>query len=180
MGLSLWATFAVKGTFNKYNKLPIRSGLSGAEAAAAILRAAGVHDVQIAAVPGMLSDHYDPQKRVVGLSEEVLNNRTQAAAVDIPVIAFGGSNGLTPAPAAWLDYAEALARCAAPTCDGATGRVVDRANPSEAFPTFGDVDGGFEVYISEGYSHVDIVSADDDETNNVIGPLLAFIDRNLQ
>jgi hypothetical protein len=57
---------------------------------------------------------------------------------------------------------------------------VDRANPSEAFPTYGEVAGGFEVHISEGYSHVDIITADDDETNNVIGPLLQFIDRNLQ
>lgn len=39
--------------------------------------------------------------------------------------------------------------------------------------------GGFEVFISEGYSHVDIVSAEDDETNNVVAPLLAFIERNL-
>ena len=61
-----------------------------------------------------------------------------------------------------------------------TRRVLDRANPNEAFPTFGGASGGFEVYISEGYSHVDIVTAVDDETNNVIGPLLDFIDRNLQ
>jgi hypothetical protein len=61
-----------------------------------------------------------------------------------------------------------------------TPRVLDRINPSEAFPTFGDISGGFEVYISEGYSHVDIVTADDDDTNNVIGPLVEFINRNLQ
>jgi len=79
MGVSIWASFAVKGTFAKYNRTPIRSGMSGAEAAAAILRVAGVHDVRIAAVPGMLSDHYDPRERVVSLSEEVLHNRTPAA-----------------------------------------------------------------------------------------------------
>jgi hypothetical protein len=61
-----------------------------------------------------------------------------------------------------------------------SGRVLDRLNPSQAFPTFGDVAGGFEVYISEGYSHVDVLTADDDETNNVIGPLLNFVSRNLQ
>lgn len=116
----------------------------------------------------------------LGRGRSDIDNRTQAAAVDLPVIAFGGSNGLAPTPASWLGYAAALAPCGAPSCDGVTGRILDRANPSEAFPTFGDVAGGFEVYISEGYSHVDIVSADDDETNNVIGPLLDFIDRNLQ
>lgn len=116
----------------------------------------------------------------LGRGRSDIDNRTQAAAVDLPVIAFGGSNGLAPTPASWRGYADALAPCGAPSCDGVTGRIVDRANPSEAFPTFGDVAGGFEVYISEGYSHVDIVTADDDETNNVIGPLLQFIDRNLQ
>ena len=39
---------------------------------------------------------------------------------------------------------------------------------------------GFEVYMSEGYAHVDIVSAEDDETNNVIAPLLQFIERNIE
>lgn len=72
-----------------------------------------------------------------------------------------------------------LGTCTAPSCDGSTPRVVEREQPSIAFPTFGDAAGGFEVFISEGYSHVDIVSAEDDETNNVVAPLLAFIGRNL-
>ncbi|KPK53402.1 MAG: hypothetical protein AMJ63_06520 [Myxococcales bacterium SG8_38_1] len=59
-------------------------------------------------------------------------------------------------------------------------RVVEREQPSIAFPTFGDAAGGFELFISEGYSHVDIVSAEDDQTNNVVAPLLAFIERNLE
>ncbi|MEZ5964368.1 MAG: zinc metallopeptidase [Planctomycetota bacterium] len=79
LGLSLWASHKVKSTFAAHNQTPIRSGMSGAEAAAAILRAAGVHDVRITAVSGMLSDHYDPKQKVVALSEEVLHNRTPAA-----------------------------------------------------------------------------------------------------
>ncbi len=109
-----------------------------------------------------------------------IDNRTQAANIDIPVIGFGGSNGLTPVPASWLRFAAAIGPCAAPSCDGITPRVLDESNPSEAFPSFGDVSGGFETYISEGYAHLDILTADDDETNNVIRPLLAFINRNLQ
>jgi Zn-dependent membrane protease YugP len=77
--LSMWAAARVKGTFARYNQVPLRSGYSGADAAEAILRAAGVHDVGIAAVPGMLSDHYDPNHKVVRLSEEVLRGRTVAA-----------------------------------------------------------------------------------------------------
>ena len=79
MLLSLWASMRVKGTFARYNQQPTRSGYSGADAARMILDAAGIRDVQIAAVPGMLSDHYDPAKKVVALSTEVLEGRTPAA-----------------------------------------------------------------------------------------------------
>lgn len=116
----------------------------------------------------------------LGRGRTDIDNRTQALNIDIPVVGFGGSNGLTPVPASWLRFAAAIGTCTAPSCDGLTPRILDEANPSEAFPTFGDVSGGFETYISEGYAHLDILTADDDETNNVIGPLLAFINRNLQ
>jgi hypothetical protein len=116
----------------------------------------------------------------LGRGRSDIDNRTYGAAIDIPVIGFGGSNGLTTVPGVFLGFADAIATCSAPSCDGMTQRVLDRANPSEAFPTFGGVSGGFEVYISEGYSHVDIITADDDESNRVVGPLLDFIERNLQ
>jgi hypothetical protein len=113
-----------------------------------------------------------------GRGRSDIENRTQAQAIDIPVIAFGASNGLTPVPGMFLPFADALAPCVTASCDGLTPRVVDRTQPSEAFPTFGEVAGGFEVYISEGYSHFDVLTADDDETNNVIGPLVQFLQRN--
>ncbi len=109
-----------------------------------------------------------------------IENLTQARNVNIPVIAFGGTNGLLPVPGRMVQYADSLGPCAAPSCDGATPRIVDREQPNTAFPSFGDAAGGFEVYMSEGYSHVDVVSAEDDETNNVVTPLLEFIERNLE
>jgi pimeloyl-ACP methyl ester carboxylesterase len=109
-----------------------------------------------------------------------IDNRTQGAAIDIPVIAFGGSNGLTPTPASWLGFARAIAPCAAPACDGVTDRLVDAQNPSPAFPTYGEISGGFEVYIAEGYAHTDVASAEDEESNIVIAPLLAFVVRHLR
>jgi pimeloyl-ACP methyl ester carboxylesterase len=109
-----------------------------------------------------------------------IENLTEARNVSIPVIAFGGSNGLVPVPGRMLAYADSLAVCNAPSCDGSTPRVIDPEHPSSAFPTFGDAAGGFEVFMSEGYSHVDIVSAEDDETNHVIAPLLRFIERNIE
>ncbi len=77
--LAMWASSRVKGTFAKYSKVPIRSGFSGADTAAAMLRGAGISDVSIQGVPGMLSDHYDPSRKLVCLSEEILNGRSAAA-----------------------------------------------------------------------------------------------------
>lgn len=77
--LAMWASARVKGTFAKYSKVPLRSGYSGADAAAAILHGAGIHDVRIEGVPGMLSDHYDPRGKVVRLSNDILHGRSAAA-----------------------------------------------------------------------------------------------------
>jgi pimeloyl-ACP methyl ester carboxylesterase len=115
----------------------------------------------------------------IGRGRRDIENLTQAAAIDVPVIAFGGSNGLTPIPASYVPFAQSIGVCTAPSCTGAP-RVVDATQPNEAFPTFGDVAGGFEVYISEGYAHVDIVAAEDDGTNHVVGPLAAFLARNVE
>jgi Zn-dependent membrane protease YugP len=70
-GLSLWASFRVRGTFNKWSKIPVYSGMTGAQAARRMLDANGLYDVPVEAVPGTLSDHYDPIARVVRLSEPV-------------------------------------------------------------------------------------------------------------
>ena len=109
-----------------------------------------------------------------------IDNRTQAARIDIPVIGFAASNGLTPVPGSFLGFAQAIAPCAAPSCDGMTARVLEAEQPSVAFPSYGEIAGGFEVHVSEGYAHIDVLTANDGEGNNVIGPLLQFIQRNSQ
>lgn len=70
-GLSLWAQFRVSGTFKKWAKVPNMYGLTGQQAARRMLDANGLYDVPIEPVRGTLSDHYDPIKRVVRLSEPV-------------------------------------------------------------------------------------------------------------
>jgi uncharacterized protein len=70
-GLSLWASFRVRGTFNKWSEVPVLSGMTGYQAARRMLDANGLYDIAIEAVPGTLSDHYDPIARVVRLSESV-------------------------------------------------------------------------------------------------------------
>jgi Zn-dependent membrane protease YugP len=77
--LSLWASFKVKSTFKRYSEVRPRSGLSGAEAARALLQRSNVSNVQVEEVQGFLSDHYDPTARVLRLSPDVFHGRSLAA-----------------------------------------------------------------------------------------------------
>ena len=72
--LSLWASATVKSTYNKYSRVYSYSGLTGAQAAAQILRQAGIY-----AVSGNLTDHYDPKARVLRLSDSVYGSNSVAA-----------------------------------------------------------------------------------------------------
>jgi hypothetical protein len=67
----LWAQMRVKRTFAKYSKVAPRNGMSGAEAAAAVLRSSGLPNLQIRPVAGRLTDHYDPRNRTLNLSADV-------------------------------------------------------------------------------------------------------------
>ncbi|MCS7090077.1 MAG: zinc metallopeptidase [Verrucomicrobiota bacterium] len=79
LGLSLWATARVKAVYRRYSQLPVRSGITGAEAAMEILQRAGVSDVEIVAHDGFLGDHYDPIHRRLVLSHENFYGRSAAA-----------------------------------------------------------------------------------------------------
>lgn len=69
--LGLWAQRKVQRTFARYSEVPVRSGMTGAQAAAEVIRASGLSDVQIRFVEGRLTDHYDPRSRTLNLSPEV-------------------------------------------------------------------------------------------------------------
>ncbi len=77
--LSLIAQILVKSTFAKYSKIESRSGVSGREAAAILLKANNVADVAIKPVAGSLTDHYDPREKVLRLSSPVYQNDSIAA-----------------------------------------------------------------------------------------------------
>lgn len=79
MLLSFWASYRVKSQFNKYAKVGTTTGMTGADAAAQVLRAGGVSDVRIEQVSGFLSDHYDPTKKVLRLSPDVYSGRSISA-----------------------------------------------------------------------------------------------------
>jgi Zn-dependent membrane protease YugP len=82
LALSLWASFRVKRTFNRYSQVPSRSGRTGAEAAQMLLRGAGISDVRIVRSHGMLSDHYNPLTKTLALSEPV-HDSTSVAAIGV-------------------------------------------------------------------------------------------------
>ena len=79
LALAAWASFKVRSTFARYSERRARSGLTGAGAARAILREAGLHNVGVVETRGALSDHYDPRTRTVNLSPEVYRRPSVAA-----------------------------------------------------------------------------------------------------
>ena len=79
LALTIWAQAATRSAFARYSKVPVRSGLSGAEAARFVLREGGVEGVTVEVGRGFLTDHYDPRKKVLRLSPEVFEGRNVAA-----------------------------------------------------------------------------------------------------
>jgi Zn-dependent membrane protease YugP len=77
--LMLWAQSRVKSTYRKWGQVRNMRGLTGAQAARMVLDANGLHDVPIEAVPGDLTDHYDPRTRILRLSQGVYGVPSVAA-----------------------------------------------------------------------------------------------------
>src|ERR1017187_5014933 len=77
--LGIWAQIKLSHAYGKYSKVPVDSGMTGAEAAREILDRAGLNNVPVEEIPGHLSDHYDPTKRALFLSSENFHGQTVAA-----------------------------------------------------------------------------------------------------
>lgn len=84
MGIIMLASWLVgwqlKNKFEKYSKVHLRNGMSGAEIATKMLHDHGIYDVKVISTPGRLTDHYNPMDKTVNLSEAVYNQRNAAAA----------------------------------------------------------------------------------------------------
>lgn len=74
-----YAQMRVTSAYNKNVRIPSRGHISGREAAAAVMESAGIHDVEIIRVPGQLTDHYDPSKKRLALSEHNYDGTSLAA-----------------------------------------------------------------------------------------------------
>lgn len=78
--VSMYVSNKLKSKFKKYSKVHLQNGMSGREIAEKMLSDNGITDVKVISTPGMLTDHYNPQKKTINLSEGVYTQRNAAAA----------------------------------------------------------------------------------------------------
>jgi len=78
--LAIWAQVKVRSAYVLFSRVASRSGLTGAQVAQLIMRDENVGpDVALEIVPGNLTDHYDPIKKTLRLSQEVYQGQSVAA-----------------------------------------------------------------------------------------------------
>ncbi|NLI59972.1 MAG: zinc metallopeptidase [Clostridiales bacterium] len=77
--LSFYAQYKVQNTYSRFLKVGNYGGYTGAEVARRILDSQGLEDISVNRVGGYLSDHYDPRRKVIRLSEQVYNGRSIAS-----------------------------------------------------------------------------------------------------
>jgi Zn-dependent membrane protease YugP len=80
MIISFAVSSRLKSKFKKYSQTSLSSNLSGQEVAERMLADNGIGDVAVVCYPGTLTDHYNPAKKTVNLSEPVYHGRNAAAA----------------------------------------------------------------------------------------------------
>jgi Zn-dependent membrane protease YugP len=76
---SIYAQYRVSSAYGKNSKILSRGGISGREAAAAVMANGGITGVDIEETEGRLTDHYDPVKRKLVLSSENYRGTSLAA-----------------------------------------------------------------------------------------------------
>ena len=77
--LALYAQHKVRSTYEKFSKVRSATGRTGAEMAKYLLSANGLSHIEVVPVHGVLSDHYDPGKKKVCLSEHNFSEPSVAA-----------------------------------------------------------------------------------------------------
>ncbi|MBQ7812398.1 MAG: zinc metallopeptidase [Bacteroidales bacterium] len=80
MVLSFIVQQMLQSRFNRYSKVGLPNGMSGAEVAQKMLHDHGIYDVKVVPARGMLTDHFNPQTKTIALSEGVYASRSVAAA----------------------------------------------------------------------------------------------------
>jgi Zn-dependent membrane protease YugP len=73
------ASWHVRSSYNKWSKVRASSGLTGAQAAQRLISTGNLYGVEVKAVRGSLSDHYDPRNKTLNLSQGVFESPSVAA-----------------------------------------------------------------------------------------------------
>lgn len=72
----MFAQWRVKSTYEKWGGVPSQNGLNGAQVAQQLLAQGGMGNVQVGAVQGSLTDHYNPMTNQLALSEVTINKQS--------------------------------------------------------------------------------------------------------
>lgn len=75
----LFAQLNINSNYKKYKSISLNKSISGQEAARMILDANGLQDIYVVSTSGELTDHYDPSRKVIKLSNDIFNGETIAA-----------------------------------------------------------------------------------------------------
>lgn len=67
----LAAQYYVSSTYKKWSRIRNRNHITGGEAAQRLIRTGGLYDVRVEGVSGRMTDHFDPRKKVLRLSQGV-------------------------------------------------------------------------------------------------------------
>lgn len=78
--ITLKAQLSIQNNYKKYSKVKLKQDLTGQEVARRILDANGLQDIYVVEVQGELTDHYDPTRKVVRLSDGIFSKNTISAA----------------------------------------------------------------------------------------------------
>jgi Zn-dependent membrane protease YugP len=73
------AQYYVNSTYRKWSQVGTRSRMTGAQAAQRLINTGRLYDVNIEAVSGRMTDHYDPRKKVLRLSQGVYQSASVAS-----------------------------------------------------------------------------------------------------
>ena len=79
LALSAWASAKVNSTYAEYDRIPNRSAMTGYDTATRLMGKRGVHDISVNRVSGKLTDHYNPSKKEVNLSQATYGSLSVAA-----------------------------------------------------------------------------------------------------
>lgn len=76
---SMWAQFKIRNTFSKYSEIGARRGVTAEQVSRTLLDRFGLQSVRVERVAGQLTDHYDPTKKVLRLSDSTSGQSSIAA-----------------------------------------------------------------------------------------------------